>query len=53
MVALGTIFDPIDFSLYKGIPQDSCVGPVLFIVYHYDLLTAISKLYNKHLTYIK
>ena len=37
------------FSLYKGVPQDSCVGPVLFIVYNYDLLTAVPNLYNKHL----
>ena len=37
------------FSLYKGVQQGSCVGPVLLLVYHYDLLTAISNLHNKHL----
>lgn len=37
------------FALHKGVPQGSCVGPVIFIVYHYDILNSISLLHWKHL----
>ncbi|CAF1259621.1 unnamed protein product [Rotaria magnacalcarata] len=37
------------FNLYKGVPQGSCVGPVIFIVYHHDLLNCMSLLHWKHL----
>lgn len=37
------------FPLFKGVPQGSCVGPVLFIVFHYDILNSISNLHFKHL----
>jgi hypothetical protein len=37
------------FSLYKGVPQGSCIGPVIFIVYHHDILNSISMLHWKHL----
>jgi hypothetical protein len=39
----------INFSLFKGVSQGSCVGPVTFIVFHYDLLNALSNLHFKHL----
>ena len=37
------------FSLFKEVPQGSCIGPVIFIVYHYDILNSISLLHWKHL----
>lgn len=37
------------FPLFKGVPQGSCVGPILFIVFHYDMLNSISNLHFKHL----
>jgi hypothetical protein len=37
------------FSLSKGVPQGSCIGPVLFIVYHHDILEALSTIHWKHL----
>ncbi|CAM4817219.1 unnamed protein product [Rotaria magnacalcarata] len=37
------------FCLHKGVPQGSCIGPVIFIVYHYDILNSISMLHWKHL----
>jgi hypothetical protein len=33
------------FSLYKGVPQGSCIGPVIFIVYHHDILNSVSMLH--------
>jgi len=37
------------FSWFKGISQDSCLGPMLFIVFHYDILNSVSNLHLKHL----
>ena len=37
------------FPLLKGVPQGSCVGPVLFILYHHDMLDSISPVHWKHL----
>ena len=37
------------FSLHKGVLQGSCVGPIIFIVFHYDILNSISMLHHKHL----
>ncbi|CAF4654416.1 unnamed protein product, partial [Rotaria sp. Silwood2] len=38
-----------NFPLFKGIPHDSCVDSVLFIVFHYDILNAVSNLHFKHI----
>lgn len=37
------------FNLSKGVPQGSCIGPVLFITYHHDMLEALSTIHWKHL----
>ena len=37
------------FNLSKGVPQVSCIGPVLFIIYRYDILEALSTIHWKHL----
>ena len=37
------------FYLYKGVPQGSCIRPVIFIVYYHDILNRISILHWKHL----
>ncbi|CAF1308615.1 unnamed protein product [Adineta steineri] len=37
------------FELSKGVPQGSCIDPVLFIVYHHNLLESLSTIHWKHL----
>ena len=37
------------FPIYKGVSQGSYVGPVIFIVYRYDILNSMSMLHWKHL----
>ncbi|CAF2851717.1 unnamed protein product [Rotaria sp. Silwood2] len=37
------------FNLSKGVPQGSCIGPVLFIIYHHDILQELSSIHWKHL----
>lgn len=36
-------------NLAKEFPQGSVVGPVLFIVYHHDLLESLTTIQRKHL----
>ncbi|CAF3412555.1 unnamed protein product, partial [Rotaria sp. Silwood2] len=38
------------FNLLKGVPQGSCVGPVLFIICHHDIFEALSTTHWKHLS---
>ena len=37
------------FNLAKGVLEGSCIGPVLFIVYHYNILESFSTIQWKHL----
>ncbi|CAF1118304.1 unnamed protein product [Rotaria sordida] len=37
------------FSVLPRAPQGSCIGPVLFIIYHYNILQALSTVHWKHL----
>lgn len=36
-------------SLEKGVPQGNCIGPLLYIVYHHDILKALSSIHYKYL----
>ena len=37
------------FHLHKGLPQGSCIGPVLYILFHYDIVNSLTVIHWGHL----
>ena len=37
------------FNIEKGVPQGSCLGPILFILFHYEMADKIPSTTHKHL----